>query len=281
MIEAKNLSFRYAKSKKEVFSDFNLTLQDGHIYGLLGKNGAGKSTLLYLLTGLLRPMRGEVTYDGMCVSNRDPMLMRDIFIIPDEEFRLPPVSLDNFIQYNAPFYPNFNKELLMKCLADFEMPTTIAHLDALSHGQKKKVFISFALATCTRVLVMDEPTNGLDIPSKSSFRKVLLSHMDENRILIISTHQVRDVEQLLDDVIIVDESRVLLDASIMEVTRKLLFKVGATPQEAAAALYAQPTIQGNYIVMENTTGEESQVNMEMLFNAVLINPAKIDTLFKN
>ena len=84
-------------------------------------------------------------------------------------------------------------------------------------GQKKKVFMSFALATGTRFLLMDEPTNGLDIPSKSQFRKVIANNMTEDRTLIISTHQVHDVESLLDHIIIMNQSQLLLDASISNI----------------------------------------------------------------
>lgn len=169
MIKVDNISFHYAGSKANVFSDFSLQLNDNNIYGLLGKNGTGKSTLLYLISGLLRPQKGKVLVDGIEAGKRHAEMLREIFIV-SEEFRLPEVSLKNYVSLISPFYPRFSHEILNKCLEEFELSGDI-HLNSLSMGQKKKAFMSVALATNTRYLLMDEPTNGLDIPSKSQFRK--------------------------------------------------------------------------------------------------------------
>ena len=171
MIEVKNLSFSYGKRKQKVFDDFSLALDKGSVYGLLGKNGTGKSTLLYLMTGLLRPQAGRVLYKGVDVSMRYPLTLQDMFLVP-EEFALPSVSLKQYLKLNTPFYPNFSNELLSTCLRDFDMNEDI-HLGELSMGQKKKAFMCFALATNTSLLVMDEPSNGLDIPSKSQISSML------------------------------------------------------------------------------------------------------------
>ena len=169
MIEVKNISFKYAGQKNLVFDDFSLTLKQDNIYGLLGKNGTGKSTLLYLISGLLRPKKGAVCFDSVETKLRKPETLSEIFIVP-EEFDLPAMSLNQYVKINEPFYPRFNREVLEACLKDFELSTNLK-LNALSMGQKKKVYMAFALATNTKVLLMDEPTNGLDIPSKSQIRK--------------------------------------------------------------------------------------------------------------
>ncbi|EKC77193.1 ABC transporter, ATP-binding protein, partial [human gut metagenome] len=170
------------------FRDFSLELKENNIYGLLGKNGTGKSTLLYLISGLLRQQQGTVLVDGISAQDRKAEMLKDIFMVP-EEFELPNVSLATYVKMNQGFYPNFSQEVLDRCLKDFDLPLSLK-LNELSMGQKKKVFMSFALATGTRFLLMDEPTNGLDIPSKSQFRKVIANNMTEDRTLIISTHQV-------------------------------------------------------------------------------------------
>lgn len=162
------------------------------MYGLLGKNGTGKSTLLYLMCGLLRPKSGSVTFCGSEMSRRQPSALQEIFIVP-EEFTLPAVTLAQYVKYNAQFYPRFSNEILNNCLRDFEMDGNL-RLNELSMGQKKKAFMSFALATNTRLLLMDEPTNGFDIPSKSQMRKVIASNMSDEKTIVVSTHQVRDVE---------------------------------------------------------------------------------------
>ncbi|MBR1789298.1 MAG: ATP-binding cassette domain-containing protein [Bacteroidaceae bacterium] len=213
MIEVKNVTFGYTPYQ-QVLKDFSLNFRDGGVYGLLGKNGTGKSTLLYLITGLLRPRQGAVWVDGNESTRRNPDMLSDLFIVP-EEYDLPPISLQNYVKAIRPFYPRFSQELLEQCLREFEMPMDI-NLGALSMGQKKKVYICIALAANTRYLLLDEPTNGLDILSKSLFRKVVVTGMAEDKTIIISTHQVHDVERLLDHVVIIDHNRVLLDQRLEE-----------------------------------------------------------------
>ena len=266
MIEVKNISFKYAGQKNLVFDDFSLTLEQDNIYGLLGKNGTGKSTLLYLISGLLRPKKGAVCFDAVETKLRHPETLSEIFIVP-EEFDLPSMSLNEYVKINSPFYPRFSTEVLEACLNDFEL-TTDVKLNALSMGQKKKVFMSFALAAGTKVLLMDEPTNGLDIPSKSQFRKVVAQYMSDDRTLIISTHQVHDVESLLDHILILSPQKLLLDASVAEIQEKYTFEY-RTPSEMDDALYAEPSLQGNAVIApRKEDSPETQVNLELLFNAV-------------
>lgn len=213
MINIKDVTFGYSSSAK-VLEDFSLQFQDGGVYGLLGKNGTGKSTLLYLITGLLRAQKGSVEVDGVDARKRNAEILSEIFIVP-EEYDLPAISLNSYVKAIKAFYPRFSDELLEKCLREFEMPTEV-NLGSLSMGQKKKVYICIALAANTKYLLLDEPTNGLDILSKSLFRKVVVAGMSEEKTLIISTHQVHDVELLLDHVVIIDRNRVLLDQKLEE-----------------------------------------------------------------
>ena len=274
MIDIQKLSFSYS-SKQKLFADFSLQLRQNCIYGLLGKNGTGKTTLLYLIAGLLRPSAGFVCCDiiapngqplSLRSSDRRPELLEQLFFVP-EEFELPFSSLDTFVRLNAPFYPHFSREVLDACLREFELSSGVM-LATLSMGQKKKVLISFALATCTRYLLMDEPTNGLDIPSKSQFRRVMAKYMNDDRTVIISTHQVHDVESLLDHILILSDSRLLLNASTAEITDHYVFAeipVGS-PSDA---VYSEPSPQGLSIIAKRTAGmEETQLNLELLFNAV-------------
>jgi ABC-2 type transport system ATP-binding protein len=221
---------------------------------------------LYLISGLLRPSKGRVRFDGVDTSARRPDVLSEIFIVP-EEFDLPSMSLEQYVRINEPFYPRFSREVLESCLNDFELSTDIK-LNALSMGQKKKVFMSFALATNTNLLLMDEPTNGLDIPSKSQFRKVIAQNMSEDRTLIISTHQVHDVESLLDHILILSQQRLLLDASVAEITDKYVFEYRPT-DDMQDALYAEPSLQGNAVIApRKVDSQETQLNLELLFNAV-------------
>ena len=277
MIEVENLSFSYGRRKSKVLEDFSMKLDKGSVYGLLGKNGTGKSTLLYLMAGLLRPQTGNVLYKGVDVKKRYPDTLQDMFLVP-EEFALPNVSLKQYVKLNAPFYPNFSDELLNACLRDFDMNEDI-HLGELSMGQKKKAFMCFALATNTSLLMMDEPTNGLDIPSKSQFRKVIASGMSDDKAVIISTHQVRDIDSLLDHVLIMDGTKLLLNESVSTICEKLLFAEQGMNEPTEGALYVQPSVQGNSVILPNEYGEDSKLNLEVLFNAMLAERERMQQMF--
>ena len=274
MIEVNNISFRYPGTKHNVFSNFSMSLEANNIYGLLGKNGTGKSTLLYLISGLLRPANGEVKVDGRLATDRLPEMLKDMFIVP-EEFNLPAVTLDTYVKINKPFYPNFSQEVLESCLKDFELPQTLK-LNELSMGQKKKVYMSFALAAGTKYLFMDEPTNGLDIPSKTQFRRVIANNMSDERTLIISTHQVHDVETLLDHILILSESEMLLNSSVSNICEHFSFEYRQPQEMDDTVIYAEPTLQGNAVIAKRgENDDETQINLELLFNAVATGKIKI------
>jgi len=213
MIEVKNIGYRYPKGQA-VLDDFSLNIKEGGVYGLLGKNGTGKSTLLYIITGLLRPKTGEVSIDGLDPQKRTAELNQEIFLVP-EEFDMPDVQLADYVKALKPFYPRFDEQLLRECLAEFDMQADL-NMKRLSMGQKKKVYICVALATNTRYLFMDEPTNGLDILAKKQFRQVLVKGMTDNKTILISTHQVHDVEHVLDHVIIMERNCVLRNEALVE-----------------------------------------------------------------
>ena len=246
MITVSHLNFHYQGSRHQVFSDFNLQLAPGRIYGLLGKNGTGKSTLLYLISGLLRPNQGKVTVCGYESRKRDPELLKQIFIVP-EEYAMPDMSFHTFEKFMKSFYPNFSEVVLKQCLHDFDMPEE-PNLSELSMGQKKKVYMSFAIATGTRLLLMDEPTNGLDIPSKTLFRKVVSNYITDDRTLIISTH----------------------NSEIADLAARYSFTCVQPQQMTPDVIYAEPSLQGNAVIMPRRDGEETQVNLELLFNAAIL-----------
>ena len=277
MMNVNQVSFGYGRKKAKVLDGFSMNLEKGSVYGLLGKNGTGKSTLLYLMAGLLRPQSGQILYKGVEVTKRYPETLQDMFLVP-EEFALPNVSLKQYVKLNAPFYPHFSDELLKACLRDFDMNEDI-HLGELSMGQKKKAFMCFALATNTSLLLMDEPSNGLDIPSKSQFRKVIASGMTDDKAVVISTHQVRDIDSLLDHVLIMDGSRLLLNESVASICDRLYFAEQGMNEPTDDALYVQPSVQGNSVILPNTYHEDSKLNLEMLFNATLAEREKIQQIF--
>lgn len=278
MIKVKNLTYAYSRKKWPVLRDVSLEIQPGKVYGLLGKNGVGKSTLLYLMAGLLTPMKGVVTMDGTDVRRRLPSTLADIFLMP-EEVVLPSMKLEEFVKLNAPLYPRFSEEDMARNLEIFDVERDV-NLGELSMGQKKKVYMSFALACNTQVLLMDEPTNGLDIPGKEAFRRFVAGSMNDERAIVISTHQVRDLEQLLDHIVILDDAKVILDRSIPEIAEKLKFTLTDSPEVIKSALLAVPSVGGVKVVTQNEDGDETEPDVEMLFNLVVNNQGIVQYLFR-
>ena len=277
MLKINKLAFSYSGNDCKVFDDFSLTIEKGAVYGLLGLNGTGKSTLLYLLTGLLRPQEGSVEFKGEDVQKRLPSTLSDMYIVP-EEFELPHMSVKKYAKLHAGFYPRFSYEQLQKNLAMFGLDENVV-FNNLSMGQQKKAYMCFALATNTSLLVMDEPTNGLDIPSKSEFRRLIASNMSDDKTIIISTHQVRDIDSLLDHIVIIDRSSVLLNASHAEICSRLLFTEQPISEPTDGALFVQPSVAGSSVILPNEQGEESRMNLELLFNGVLAQREKFAQVF--
>ena len=279
IMQVERIAFNYGwRQQKSVFSDFSLSLERGKVYGLLGLNGAGKSTLIYLMAGLLTPKSGRVTIDGCNVRDRLPSTLGNLFVVP-EEFELPRMSLKEYATLNGALYPRFSYEDMLRNLEIFDINPEIKSLSSLSMGQKKKVLMSFAFATHTDLMLMDEPTNGLDIPGKSQFRRLVAREMSDNRTIVISTHQVRDIDRCIEHVVIIDNSKVLLDESVARITSKLQFVENGTATDAQRAIYSQPSVMGYSIVVPNNGGDETEVNLETLFNATLGNRDKITEIF--
>ena len=277
MIRIENISFAYRKGRKQVFRNFHADLNLGGIYGLLGKNGSGKSTLLQLMAGLISPSDGRVLLDDKDMRNRSVTSLQKLFLVP-EEFSMPAVSLDQYVRYMAPFYPRFSAETLKRALDCFELSEEL-HLERLSMGQRKKAFVSFALAANTEWLLLDEPTNGLDIPGKSQFRKILVQEMNDERGVIISTHQVLDVEHLLDHVLVIDQGQMLLQKSVEEICEILSFVRTSEPEVLRRAIYQMPSLQGMSALLPNDDGRESSLDLELLFNALMEKREEVCRLF--
>ncbi len=269
MIEIKNLTFSYQR-KNILFDHLSIDIPMGNIYGLLGKNGAGKTTLLKQITGLLNPTLGECLLFGIPSRHRLPSVLENLYLIP-EEFELPAIKVNEFVSIHAPFYPKFDNDLLQKYLTEFQVSGN-PKLTTLSYGQKKKFLIAFGLATCTQILLLDEPTNGLDIPSKSQFRKIIASSMNEERIIIISTHQVRDLASLIDFIIILDNGKVIFNRSIEDIASKVAFTQSKDISNLDV-IYSEDILGGKAVIYRKKS-EETEVDIELLFNGV-VSGAKI------
>ena len=262
MITINNLSFAYGNNA--VLKNISMELKPGNIYGLLGENGVGKTTLLTLLCGLKKPQTGTIDIDGYRPYYRKPSLLTQVYYLSDEVAEITMKPMEFAINYGK-FWEGFSLEAFEAMLDLFEVPRD-NRMDKMSAGQLKKTHISFALASGSRYILMDEPTNGLDIPSKAQFRKALMQYTSEDATVVISTHQVKDLENVIDPVIILDRQDVLLNASIAQISEKLYFDYGT--EVNPDALYSEFIPGGCIQVIPNTDGRESKVNIEALFNAV-------------
>lgn len=259
-----------------MFDDLSMRLAPGKIYGLFGMNGAGKTTLLKHIAGLLFPKKGECKVFDEHAGDRKPGVLADIFVIP-EEFELPAISSEAFVTINSPFFPKFDDHQMEKYREEFKIKNG-QKLTTMSYGQKKKFLIAFGLATNARLLLMDEPTNGLDIPSKSQFRKIIASSTNEDRCILVSTHQVRDLGNIIDQVTIIDEGKIIFDQSIEDISKKFVFgKI--KDDEEHEVVYSEEILGGKAAICKNK-GMESEVDMELLFNGVINNREKINNEFK-
>ncbi|MBQ8223692.1 MAG: ABC transporter ATP-binding protein [Bacteroidales bacterium] len=283
MITIKNLDFSYKNAA--VFRNISLEFKKGNIYGLLGENGVGKTTLLKIICGLQFPNNGTCRVDDFIPQERNPHFLQNIFYLP-EEVITDDTTPDVYVNKLGVFYPNYDYSYFLNLMKELEVDPK-RKFNALSFGQKKKALLACALSLRTEYLLLDEPTNGLDIPSKALFRKVILQHgvttdtTDLHRLptIIISTHQVKDVENLIDPIVILDHDEVLLNATFEEISSKLFFEYGA--EKSDEALYTEQMPGGFINVIPNKFEMDSKVNVEALFNAVRNNKKRIKEIFNN
>ncbi|HBZ26030.1 MAG TPA: ABC transporter ATP-binding protein [Rikenellaceae bacterium] len=273
MVLIQNLKFSYGK--QAIFNNVNLQLESGKIYGLLGQNGVGKTTLLKIISGFLKVGKDECTVKGYSPFERSPLFLENVIFVP-EDFIAPDTIVNDYAKFRGEFYPKYDSNKFGRLMTDFEVNGNYK-FNKLSYGQQKKALIAFALSTNTNLILLDEPSNGLDIPSKSQLRKVVSEASTDDSCIIISTHQVRDLENLIDPIIILDKNGVLLNESIERISQKLLFSFASIPDNSA--LYNESTPGGYISVKKNESDMETRVNIEALFNTTLKNRTKISELF--
>ena len=278
MIALKDIQFRY-KKQRPLFENLSLTLQPGFIYGLLGKNGAGKSSLLKHMAGLLYPSSGECQVFGYAAQDRNPLMLQDIYVIP-EEFELPGISIASYIKHHAVFYTRFDYAQMEAYLNEFELPRTVK-LSNLSYGQKKKFLIAFGLSTNARLLILDEPTNGLDIPSKSQFRKIMASSLDEEKLIVISTHQVRDLENLIDNIVVLEQGSIIFNQNVADISERVTFEYNLNGVPDNEVLYSEELHGRRAGIVKNLSGMETRIDLELLFNGIIKDAATINRHFAN
>ncbi len=278
MIHFEDFKFYYKKNKV-LLETINIELEKGKIYGLFGKNGTGKTTFLKSICGLVFPKSGSVTVGAFTPKDRKVNFLNSIYYVPDE-FTMPKLTVNQFVDYYSTFYPKFSQSEFEDYLLKFEV-AAVGKPSDFSLGQQKKFMISFALACNTEILLMDEPTNGLDIPSKNMFRKIVANVITDDKVMLISTHQARDLENLLDHLLILDKAEFVLNNSTYEITRKLKFKQQQFKPELQDCISFQQVANGYNVLEENIDGMDTNIDVEHLMAAVLANPETFKQIFTN
>ncbi|MDD3321347.1 MAG: ABC transporter ATP-binding protein [Paludibacter sp.] len=276
VIDIRNLEFHYYRQEK-LLNNLNLKLKSGNIHGLIGKNGEGKTTLFKLICGLIFPIKGEIEVLEYEPRKRHTGMLNHVYFLPEEIYPTK-LSILNYERVYAPFYPEFSSGSFYKYLNEFSIDTKNTNFEKFSYGQKKKIMIAFGLATNAKLILMDEPTNGLDIPSKRQFRRMISSVSNKDNCIIISTHQVFDLENMVDNIIIMDEHEIIFNELITSITNKLQFKVSKKREKNDLILYQEETAKGVGQILENKTGVESSLDIELLFNALLFDCERIKTV---
>ena len=286
MVDLQGITFGYGRGER-LFDRLDLALTPGNVYGLLGRNGAGKTTLLRLMAGLLFPKEGSARVAGEEVRRRTPSILRELYFVP-EEFHTPALSPLALARLYGVFYPRFDHAAMARCLADLEVDPERS-MTAMSYGQKKKVLLAFAVATRCRLLILDEPTNGLDIPAKGQFRRLLAGAAADDRVIVVSTHQVRDLEHLIDPIVILEQGRIVFQHSVEEISGALAVRDGAAvgPPDETEAIYAEPGAgiggapAGRALVAatRGVAAAETAIDLELLFNSVIADHRRVAAAF--
>lgn len=276
MITLQNISFGYDQYKL-LFDRLDLEIESGQIHGLLGLNGAGKSSLLHLLQGLRYSHNGKISVNGSTPDARSVSFLQDSFLLAEEVYT-PDISVKKFIDRYSPYYPKFRTDSFLKFLNEFELERN-SHLGRMSMGQRKKVMIAFALATETKVLLMDEPTNGLDIPSKKQFRKILSHIITDERTFIISTHQIRDLHSLIDNVIVIQDGKIIFNQSIQSILDYLHFSLDRNSLSEEGVIYKERVPGGFLHIRPKQNLESFEPDLEVLFNAIVTKGQIINQVF--
>lgn len=278
MVTIENLTFAFKKSQP-LFKGLNMKLEKGNTYGLFGLNGAGKTTLLNHISGMLFPSAGECNINGSPSRERLPEVLSDLFILP-EQFELPKMDSITYTKLHAPFYPDFDFDYLNQILSEFQIDTG-KNLPELSYGQRKKFLIAFALASKVSLLLMDEPTNGLDIPSKSQFRKIMAAADNRDRCVVVSTHQVRDLNTLIDRITLLHNGSIIFDQTISSISEKLSF-LKLKKGDSRSKLYSEEVLGGEAaICRREPADEDTQVDLELLFNGIIQQTEPLNNAFQN
>lgn len=263
MLAFHDVSYAYTPGRT-VLRGVNVSVRPG-IGLLMGENGAGKTTLLGLASGSLISSAGTVEFDGVGPGLRLPATMSDIFYLSDD-WDSPFRDIYATVRYHGCFYPRLDPDMLAANLEAFGL-TGREKLKSLSLGMRRKSYIAYALALRTRLLLLDEPANGLDINSKKELRRMVSRCVGDEQTVLISTHTVADLEMLYDTVLILHRGCLLLSATVADIASALSFVTSPVPVPDALYMEAEGAMFRAIVPALEPYG--SAVDFELLFSAVV------------
>lgn len=214
VLEYKNVNKSFGE--KQVLKDINLKVESNKIVGLLGKNGSGKSTLFKLANDLLTATSGEVLIDGKPVSVESKKI---VSYLPERSYLDAGLKVSDAIKYFATFYEDFDEEKAKKLLKDLELDSE-SRLSKMSKGMKEKVQLVLVMSRKAKIYILDEPLGGVDPASRDYILKTILKNFDESATLLISTHMISDIEKILDEVVFIDDGKIILQENADELRKK-------------------------------------------------------------
>lgn len=213
MLQIKGVTKKFQDSL--ILSDIHLDIKSGSILGLIGPNGAGKSTLLKIMSGIIRPEIGDVYIDDQIIYD-NPEIKKDIFLLSDEPFYFMNASIKDMKQFYQAWYPSFDEERYLKYLQIFQLDEK-KQMKNFSKGMKRQAFIVIALAICPKYLLMDEVFDGLDPMMRLTFKKAIAEFLEEKKMtVIISSHNLRELEDICDSYGILENCQINTAGSIDE-----------------------------------------------------------------
>lgn len=212
LLECRGLTKAYKKGKN-VLENFDLTIDSGRIVGLLGPNGCGKSTLMKLIAGLLVPNAGEITVGGEPIGERSKAL---VSYLPERTYFSPQMRVSELVDYFADFYTDFDRERAYELFGKLSIDTA-AKLKTLSKGTKEKVQLILVMSRRAALYLLDEPIAGVDPAAREYILSTIVSNYSEDSTIIITTHLITDVEQVLDDyVFLSQDGKIMASGSVEE-----------------------------------------------------------------
>lgn len=214
ILSIKNVSKSF--DGKVILDDISFEIKSGSLVGLLGKNGSGKTTVIKLINDLLTPDKGEILIDGKKVGVDTKSI---VSYLPERTYLDPSKSVKEIFDFFSAFYPDFDREKAVKLLKDLSLDEN-EKLTKMSKGMKEKIQLVLVMSRKAKLYILDEPLGGVDPSTRDYILDTILSNLTEDSSMLITTHLISDVERILDEVVLIDNGKILLTGDADELRRE-------------------------------------------------------------